>query len=160
MKITLPVTQHFPLTNERASRPGPAARPGWRCGDAGMTLLETTVVILLLLVLITVLFIGARAWKRGSDRTACIMRIELVQKGVRSYANLYGLEPGSNAPGLQGQVIGLGRFVESTPVCPGGGTYSYGQTYGVDTIPPTGTLYMECSLSVSEHHAPKVSDGW
>ena len=40
---------------------------------AGMTLLELTVVILVLLSLITILFVGARAWKRGSDRSANIM---------------------------------------------------------------------------------------
>ena len=125
-----------------------------------MTLLETTVVILVLLLLIAVLFIGARAWKRGSDRAVCIMHLQLIQKGVRSYSNLYGLDPGSNAPGLQNQIIGLGRFVESTPFCPAGGTYSYGQTFGTDTIPPMGTLYMECSLSVSDRHEPKVTADW
>ena len=35
---------------------------------AGMTLLELTVVILVLLSLISILFVGARAWKKGSDR--------------------------------------------------------------------------------------------
>ena len=42
---------------------------------AGMTLLELTVVILVLLSLISILFIGARAWKKGSDRAANIMNI-------------------------------------------------------------------------------------
>ncbi len=55
-----------------------------------MTLLELTVVILVLLSLISILFIGARAWKRGSDRAICIIHIQSAQKGVRSYANLYG----------------------------------------------------------------------
>ncbi len=40
-----------------------------RSTKSGMTLLELTVVILVLLSLIGILFIGARAWKRGSDRT-------------------------------------------------------------------------------------------
>ena len=125
-----------------------------------MTLLETTVVILVLLILIAVLFIGARAWKRGSDRAVCILNIQLVQKSVRGYANLNGLDPGANVPGLQGQIIGLGRFVESTPTCPAGGVYAFGQTFGVDTIPPLGTLYMECSLGVSERHVPNVTADW
>ena len=149
-----------PPTNQRAFRICPAVRSGRRVGIAGMTLLETTVVILVLLVLIAVLFIGARAWKRGSDRAVCIMNLQLIQKGVRGYSNLHDLPPGSNAPGLQSQVIGLGRFVESTPYCPAGGSYSYGQAYGVDTIPPVGTLYMECSLSVSERHTPSVTPDW
>ena len=129
-------------------------------GDRGMTLLETSVVILVLMVMITLLFIGARAWKRGSDRAVCIMNLQLIQKGVRGYSNLHDLPPGSNAPGLLSQVIGLGCFVESAPFCPAGGTYSYGQAYGVDTIPPVGTLYMECSLAVSERHIPTVTPDW
>lgn len=121
-----------------------------------MTLLEMTVVILVLLSLITILFIGAQAWKRGSDRAICILQIHNVQKGVRSYSNLYGFTPGSNAPNLQNQVIGMGRFVESTPNCPGGGSYSFGG----DTIPMMGTLYMDCDLAATDQHVPDVTSDW
>lgn len=128
--------------------------------QSGMTLIELTVVIVVLLSLISLLFFGAQAWKRGSDRALCIMQIANVQKGVRSYSNLYGFSPGSNAPNLQSQVIGLGRFVETTPVCPAGGGYSFGATYGVDTIPPIGVLYMECSLAASDDHEPDSFSDW
>ena len=50
---------------------------------AGMTLLELTVVILVLLSLISILFIGARAWKKGADRAGCILNIRNVQQAVR-----------------------------------------------------------------------------
>jgi hypothetical protein len=122
-----------------------------------MTLLEMTVVILVLLSLITVLFFGAQKWKRGSDRAICIINIQNVQKGVRSYSNLYGFDAGSTVSGLKDQVIGLGRFVESTPTCPGGGNYDFDQQ---DTIPAMGTLYMECDLSVSDQHVPNVTPDW
>lgn len=126
-----------------------------------MTLLELTVVILVLLSLITILFVGARGWKRGSDRALCIMNIQAIQKGVRSYSNLYGFSPGANAPNLQDKVIGLGRFVEATPTCPAIGTYTFGQTYGADTIPPLGELYMQCSLaSTSDQHDPPTHSDW
>ena len=139
---------------------GPGGLAG-RLGGAGMTLLELTVVILVLLSLITLLFWGARAWKRGSDRAFCILNLTNVQKGVRGYSNLYGFTPGANAPGLQSQVIGLGRFVETTPVCPGGGSYTYGEdSGGPNTIPLLGTLYMKCSLADSEQHLPKVTSDW
>ena len=52
---------------------------------SGMTLLELTVVILVLLSLISILFIGARAWKKGSDRSANIMNIRNVQQAVRGH---------------------------------------------------------------------------
>ncbi len=125
-----------------------------------MTLLEMTVVILVLLSLITVLFFGAQAWKRGSDRAMCIIHIQNVQKGVRSYANLYGLTEGTTAPNLQSQVIGIGRFIESTPVCPGSGVYSFGETSGNETIPPLGELYMQCTLAGTDAHEPNEFSDW
>ena len=57
---------------------------------SGMTLIELTVVILVLLSLISILFVGARAWKKGSDRAGCIMNIRNVQQGVRSFQNING----------------------------------------------------------------------
>ena len=131
-----------------------------RTGHRGMTLLEMTVVILVLLSLITLLFVGGRAWKRGADRALCIMHIQGVQKAVRSYSNLYGFSPGGNAPDLQSQLIGLGRFIENPPVCPAGGNYLYGQTYGENTIPPIGAIYMECSLATDEQHVPVGTSEW
>jgi len=123
----------------------------------GMTLLELTVVILVLLTLIAVVFIGANAWKSGSDRVLCILNLQSVQKGVRSYSNLNGRNPGETIPGLQSEIIGLGRFVEAMPECPGEGSYA---TTG-DLIPPLGSLYLECSLSTSgAPHEPLNAEDW
>ncbi len=151
MKLTSPI---------RRSCPTGVPRPNGRPGLPGMTLIELTVVISLIILLISILFFGARAWKRGSDRALCIIHIQAVQKGVRAYSNLYGFSPGQNAPGLQSQVIGLGRFVETLPGCPASGNYAFGQTYGIDTIPPIGTLYMECSLASSDKHEPDSFSDW
>ncbi len=62
--------------------------------SAGMTLIEVTLVIAVLLGLISVLFIGVKAYKRGSDRAKCILNVSTLQKAVRSYQNLYELEEG------------------------------------------------------------------
>lgn len=62
----------------------------------GMTLLELTVVILVLLSLITILFVGARAWKKGSDRSANIMNIRNCQQAMRGYENMYQKEVGDD----------------------------------------------------------------
>ena len=53
---------------------------------SGMTLIELTVVILVLLSLISILFVGAKAWKVGSDRAANVMNIRNVQQAVRGHA--------------------------------------------------------------------------
>ena len=52
---------------------------------SGMTLLELTVVILVLLTLISILFIGARAWKKGSDRAANILNVRNCQQAMRGH---------------------------------------------------------------------------
>ena len=131
-----------------------------RHGKHGMTLLELTIVILVLLSLISILFIASRAWKAGADRATCIMHIHNVQKGVRGYSYMYGFEPGETTPGLLGQVIGYGKFVEAAPECNANGTYSYGPDFGEDTIPSVGSLYMQCSLAGSHKHEPLDYADW
>lgn len=126
-----------------------------------MSLLELTVVILVLLSLIAILFVGARGWKRGSDRALCIVNIQNIQKGVRGYSNLYDIPPGTTVVGLKTKVIGIGRFVESFPDCAAGGTYSFGtSTGGEDMIPPIGQLYMDCDLKITAEHLPADVGGW
>ncbi|MBB5352361.1 type II secretory pathway pseudopilin PulG [Haloferula luteola] len=106
----------------------------------GMTLLELTVVILVLLSLISILFVGARAWKKGSDRAGCIMNIRNVQQAARGYQNMYGLSEGAGL--TSDKLIGTGGYLENAPTCPGSGDYSFGTT-----VPAVGDLYMTCSLA-------------
>jgi len=61
---------------------------------AGMTLLELTVVILVLLSLITILFIGARAWKKGSDRSTNLINLRNTQQAMRGHQNTRQLAVG------------------------------------------------------------------
>ncbi len=121
-----------------------------------MTLLELTVVILVLLSLIALLFIGARGWKRGSDRAMCILHINALQKAVRGLANVNNLSPGDSLPGLESRLIGSGGYFEALPDCPGGGGY----TTAGDDVPPIGELYMNCDLSVSLQHVPAEFAEW
>ncbi len=122
-----------------------------------MTLLELTVVILVLLGLVAVLFAGSRAWKRGSDRALCILNLRNVQQGLRGWSNQHGYSPGIAIAGLADFVIGPGLFVETEPVCSGGGSYS---TPGGDVIPEIGTLYLDCSLGASLRHVPESYGDW
>ena len=122
---------------------------------SGMTLLELTVVILVLLSLISILFIGARAWKRGSDRAGCIMNIRNVQQAVRSYQNMYGT---STIPA--NSLVGSGKFLENNPACPASGTYTPADLTAAGTAPAVGTLYMTCSLWDTEQHVPSNIADW
>ena len=121
-----------------------------------MTLIELTVVILVLLSLISILFVGARAWKRGSDRAGCIMNIRNVQQGMRSFQNMNGHSAGDLVANARSEIIGPGKFVESVPQCPGTGTYSFLD----DSLPLSGALYASCSLSGSEKHVPSDYGDW
>ena len=127
-----------------------------------MTLLEMTVVIMALMTLIAILYVGVRSWERGSDRAACILNIQKVQKGLRGYSNLYGYSEGSVVLNLKNKLIQAG-FLDALPKCPGGGDYQFGAysgSSGSDMIPPSGTLYMTCTLSDSDEHAPEDIAGW
>ena len=125
-----------------------------RC--AGLTLVEMAVAMGALSLLSTLLLTSTKACLRGSDRAACILNIETVQKGVRGFASMSGLKPGAVVSGLEAEVVGSGRFFDQLPACPGHGSY----TLGGDRIPEIGVLYMNCSLGTSLDHLPDEFDGW
>lgn len=109
---------------------------------SGMTLLELTVVILVLLSLITILFVGARAWKRGSDRAANIMNIRNVQQAARGHENMYNIAEGGDLPNAK--VVGPDGYL-ATPKPPAGlPAYSY-----ADVVTPVGTLYTANNAEVA-----------
>ena len=113
---------------------------------AGMTLLELTVVILVLLSLITVLFVGARAWKRGSDRAGCLINIRNIQVAMRGDQNMRNSAPAG--PGLaQANIIGATGYIQTTPVCPTDKATAY-TLLGDGNYPALGTLYATCAEAV------------
>jgi type II secretory pathway pseudopilin PulG len=136
----------------------------------GITLLELTIIIVVVLSLVGILAIGSRAWKRASDRSACVMNLRSFQMATRSYQNLYGyyfggqplpeygtqdiarhlLEKGYITHNLHDQAKG-------TRPCPGSGTY---HSAAPDFFPMPGELYMKCSLSTAEEHVPDHIADW
>lgn len=117
---------------------------------AGITLLEITVVLVVLMSLIAVLFLGASAWKSGSDRSNCLVNIRNVQLAARSYQNMYAVGHGSTFTSTM--IIGTDSYIPQVPVCPAGGTYGF-----VASFPATGTLFMSCSVAT---HEPPSHQGW
>lgn len=119
----------------------------------GLSAIELTAIIAVLIALISVLFIGVKAYKSSSDRAACVMNIHNIQNVVRSFSNLNGLAPGQSvARDLQSELVGPERFLEESPTCPAGGAY----TYLGNRIPTSGELYLSCSLAANERHAPQL----
>ncbi|MCW1914948.1 hypothetical protein OJ996_15270 [Luteolibacter sp. GHJ8] len=96
----------------------------------------------------SILFIGARAWKKGSDRAACIMNTRNMQQAVRGYQNIHKLKPGDPIPWEK-----IHREYVKKPVCTGG-RYTFAKT-----IPKVGSLACECDNK--EHHAePGKTKDW
>ena len=123
---------------------------------SGMTLLELTVVILVLLSLISILFVGARAWKKGSDRSANIMNIRNVQQAVRGHQNMRNLNDGASVPesdifGTAGDGVG-GYLREPTPPATGI-AYTY-----TGVVPAIGTLYTTATYTAPATAADYAPD--
>lgn len=119
---------------------------------AGMTLIEVTVVIAVLLGLVSVLFLGVSAYEKGTNRAMCIQNIYRVQTAMRVACNYNELEPGRSYDGLKDIVIGESLYITDEPVCPSNGTYEYLE--GV--IPPTGVTFLTCNV---ERHVPTSTVG-
>jgi type II secretory pathway pseudopilin PulG len=122
---------------------------------AGMTLLELTVVILVLLSLISILFIGARAWKKGSDRAANILNIRNVQQAMRAHTNVRGLAEGAALPNAD--LIGTDKYLNS--VTPPASTITYTGNYA-DVVTAVGVLYLDPSYTgtgATDYHPDAAS---
>lgn len=146
------------------TRPSPRRRLA-----RGLTLLEMSIVLGVLLAVMAVIYVGARAWKRGADRTSCVMTIRQTQVAVRSYQNIRGYAPGGTTDPLSGGGSIARQLYDSSFIseplyqkvsggaeCPGGGTYT---NHG-SMFPPAGECYVECSLAGSEDHLPLDPVGW
>ena len=114
-----------------------------------MTFLELTVVIVVLLSLLTIFFIGARAWKKGSDRSVNILNLYNVQHAVRGHANIHVLAIG--APLAPSAIIGPDKYLTSV-TSPNLDITYLGKFDSV--IPPVGTLYLNPGYS----NATAISD--
>ena len=124
---------------------------------SGMTLLELTVVILVLLSLISILFVGARAWKKGSDRAANIMNIRNVQQAVRGHENMRGLAVGAALPSTL--IVGDNGYMKA-PTAPNS-EIAYA-TY-LEAVPAIGALYLSPTYTVAaETYHPEAASitGW
>lgn len=118
-----------------------------------MTLIELTVVILVLLSLISILFVGATSWKKGSDRAGCILNMRNIQQAVRGHQN--ATEKLNGDPLTASEIVGATGYITTSPVCPSNGSYTLSTTF-----PPTGTLALTCDLAPTLDHLPHDTTGW
>src|SRR5688500_17903644 len=111
-----------------------------RLSASGMTLIEISLVIALLLGLIAVVFLGIGSYRKGSDKAKCKMQLAAAQKAIRSQANFQNLDQGGAF--TTAQAFGAGMALENEPTCPSGGTYAW-----TGTIPAIGVAYGSCNFT-------------
>lgn len=121
--------------------------------QAGLTLIEVTLVVAVLLGLIGTGLVGVGAYKQGANRALCVQNIARAQKAMRAYCHFQELVPGQEAPGLKAKIVNEAGFFAGAPECPAGGTYRF-----IDgAVPEIGTLFMNCSIP---DHVPASLAGW
>lgn len=125
-----------------------------------MSLLELTIVISAMLSLLSILFVGARAWKKGSDRAGCILNIRNVLQAVRGYANVKNLGEGADLLSSEiydnsTETSASNTVYMKTPICPTAGSYT-----PKVKVPILGTLYITCSNSSTIQHEPTDYATW
>lgn len=118
-----------------------------------MTLIELTVVIMVLLSLVAILFVGATAWKMGSDRAGCILNLRNVQVAVRGHQNATDKRTGD--PLAAADIVGATGYITIPPACPSFGNYTISTTF-----PAMGTPAITCDKSATLDHAPGDPTGW
>ena len=132
----------------------------------GLTLLEVSLVISMMMMLISLVFVGARAWRIGSDRAKCILNQRTFQMAVRSYQNMYGFPNGAQPNGgnlpeslwtMEFISEHLYNCATGISKCPGGGNYLIADP---SRFPDDGVVYMTCSLAESRGHGPENDEDW
>ena len=119
--------------------------------NSGMTLMELTVVLIVMLVIAGAIMIGVKGYLAGTNRALCILTQHTIQDNARSYANMYELNIG-DAMAHTLFIDGADKLLPAAPVCKAGGTYTY-----TDVVPDTSVEYATCSDAT---HLPKTPDGW
>lgn len=94
-------------------------------GPKGVTLIELTVVIAIILVLISVLFVGANYYRTNANRAACIINLTNMHKAARTVQNISNqTDAAVNTAGLTGFTGAATLPIPVLPTCPSGGTYA------------------------------------
>lgn len=118
-----------------------------RFNQKGLTLIEVSLVIALLLGLIGIVFLGIGSYRRGADKAKCKMQLSQIQKTIRAHANFNNLAIG--AAFAEADAFGTGKpIAAASPTCPSGGTITWSAT-----IPPVGTPYGNCAYTDSDDTA-------
>jgi type II secretory pathway pseudopilin PulG len=130
-----------------------------RALESGTTLVELSVVIAVILLLVSVLFIGVTAWKNSANRAACLVNLSSLQKAVRGYQNSHA-DDSTVVSVPKGDLVANGYF-GSLPTCPALGTYAPDNSAAAIPFPAAGIAAVTCTKAAApDNHAPASTANW
>ncbi len=111
-------------------------------------------VLFVILGVVATAFFGVSAWKRQSDRAACLHNISKIQHAVRTWQSEQGLSSGEQVR-LQIRPGGRSEWMDEIPECPVAGAYHL-----TPFIPTVGEPAATCPQAERLNHIPESTDGW
>lgn len=112
-----------------------------RKAPKGVTLIELSVVIAVILVLISVLFIGASYYRDSANSAACTVNQSSIKKAADSYMNISA----SDTVSWTDLTNATGPFAGNAPSCPTTGDYS-------TNFATAGGVCTNSTCSVADHN--------
>lgn len=124
----------------------------------GITFIELTAIILVIMSCASFLILAARARVENGRKEECINNQRNVQQRIRAYQLAHGLKPGDKFNEAEFLIdSGLFQF----PVCP---SCNHITTMEPGIIPERGTAYMWCDWKngheTFQHEPPGSYTGW
>jgi type II secretory pathway pseudopilin PulG len=133
-----------------------------RALQSGTTLVELSVVIAVILLLVSVLFIGVKAWKDSANRAACLVNLATLQKAVRGYQNSHADDP--LVVSVPANALATDGYFGTIPTCPAGAAGGGVAKYAPDAVttavafPAAGVAAFACPNAGALNHAPTAAN--
>ena len=97
--------------------------------NKGFTLVEIMIVVAIIALLATIAIPSFMKARTSAQSGACVNNLRQIMYAKEQYAFANSNQISANL----GDYVGTNAYIKSTPVCPGGGTY----TVGALTVNPT-----------------------
>jgi prepilin-type N-terminal cleavage/methylation domain-containing protein len=90
----------------------------------GFTLVEIMIVVMIIGLLAAIALPGFQKARESSQENACINNLRVIEGAKDQYAIEQNMTTGDTP--TYSNIFGTGAFIDDTPECPGGGSYTFG----------------------------------